>query len=213
MKNKKNNEWVIVLIVVIFVILLLISVLFANGMLSFSKENVNANNEINNDESVSSSYSFGDEVVLSQLSNIDFSSIGFPDETGNFSQWKVLKDEGEYITLYYVGSSLLISKSDKDETISTIKERQVVFSSNGIDFGDNGEIRIFNKDDLILFGCNFDTLECSNMPDWVSGWTSYTNDNYKFDLIGGKLNKINEDEVVLTFTNPIIKILKSNINN
>ena len=221
MENQNNNKGVIILLIVIIVILLTLCVLFATGTISFNSnkvndndinENVTDNNQTNQEENnIANSYNFGDEVILTQLSNINYSSIGFPDESGDFSKWKVLKDEGEYVTLYYTGDELLYGKADKDDTISKYNERKILFTSNGINFGNNGEIRILNESDLLLFGCNLETLICTNMPEWIDGWTSHTKDNYKYTLSDGKLNPIEKDMAVLAFADPVIKILKSNI--
>lgn len=166
---------------------------------------------LSSDDNNSNSYEFGDNIILESLSNVNYSSIGFSNENGDFSEWKVLKDEGEYIILYYSGDESLYGKADKDETINKYNERKILFTENGIDFGDDGDIRIINENDLLLFGCDFDTLICSNLPDWINGWTSYTKDNFKYTLSNGKLNPIEEDNYVLAISSPIIKILKSNI--
>lgn len=221
MESQKNNKGAIILLIAISVVLLVLCVLFAAGTISFNSNKVNNNNQNENvidnnqtnqeENNTTNSYNFGDEVILTQLSNINFSSIGFPDESGDFSKWKVLKDESEYITLYYTGDELLYAKADKDYTISRYNERKVLFTSNGIDFGSDGEIRILNESDLKLLECNFETLICTTSPEWIGGWTSYTKDNYKYTLSNGKLNPIEKDMDVLAFADPIIKILKSNI--
>lgn len=217
MEKERNKKGIIALLIAIVVILSTLCVLFATETISFKSNNDTNKNATDDNKTTqeennnTNSYNFGDEVVLTQLANINYSSIGFPDESGDFSKWKVLKDEGEYVTLYYTGEELLCGKSDKDDTISTYNERKVLFTSNEIDFGNNGEIRILNESDLLLFGCNLETLTCANMPEWIGGWTSYTKDNYKYTLSNGKLNPIEKGPLVLAYADPVIKILKSNI--
>ena len=140
MEKQTNNKGIIALLIVIIVILSGLCILFATGTISFNSnkvnnndndinENVTDNNQTNQEENnTTNSYNFGDEVILTQLSNINYSSIGFPDESGDFSKWKVLKDEGEYVTLYYTGDELLYGKADKDDTISKYNERKILFT-------------------------------------------------------------------------------------
>lgn len=221
MENQNKNK-IIIFLIIIIIILSVLCILFAIEIISFKSnkvnnneknENVIDNNQVSQEEdNADILYNFGDEIILTQLSNINYSIIGFPDVYRDFSKWRVLKDEGEYITLYYTGDELLSGKADLDDTISTYNERKVLFTSYGINFGDYGEIRILNEDDLKLLKCDFETLICYNSPDWISGWTSYTDDNYnKYCLIDGKLDPMEKDLPVLSFADPIIKILKTNI--
>lgn len=176
---------------------------------------VDSNQSNQDDTSDDNSYNFGDDVVLTQLSSIPYEKLGDPDYIADFSEWKVLKDEGEYITLYYCGDDELYGKTDKNSTLTAFNERKILFTTNGIDFGkDGGEIRLLNESDLLLFGCDFDTLTFSNLPDWVDGgWTSYTKDNYSYYLSDNKLEAVKGEDGfgIAMHSSPVIKILKSNI--
>ena len=216
-KLEKENKRLQILIIILMALLIAFGGnYFYENVIAANKNNGNTNKEdINNiitsNDDTDSSYEMGDDVILSSVSNVNYSGIGFPDENGDFSQWKVLKEDGMYVTLYYTGNEFNDGKADKDYTVTLFNKYKPLFVSNGIDFGDEGEIRILSDDDLSLLECNFETLTCSNAPDWIRGWTSYVDDNYKYHLSDGKLNSIPKDEPVLAYSNPIIKILKSNI--
>lgn len=211
----KNNKGLIVLVIILSILVLVLGgYLFYYKILSNNDFNENKiQNQIsdNTNNEDTHSYKLGDDVVLESLTKVSFKSVGFPDEYANFSNWKVLREEGNYIILYSTAEDVLYGKDDREETIYMFKERKILFTENGIDFGNQGEIRIINEEDLKQFGCNSKTLKCPNAPNWISGWTSLTENNNKFLIQNGELEPIDESTYVLVLSNPVIKILKSNI--
>lgn len=223
---EKKNTGLVVLVIILFLLVVGLSgfivydkVLSSDKKESSSKENINdkdGNIDTDDDKNIkgndaNKSYKLGDSIILPSLSNVDYSVIGFPGESRDFSQWIVLREDGDYIILYYSGDELLYGKNDRDITISVYKERRILFESNGIDFGKEGEIRILNESDLVSLGCNFETLDCPNIPDKICSWTTLSKNNNKYALCAGELDEFEEDAGVAVFSDPVLKILKSNI--
>lgn len=210
MKNSKNNKTIIKIIVFIVITLIVLCTLVLT-----KKSNSNSNNIIDENnktyEELNEKYNLGDIIKISKLSSIDFSTVGNDD----FSNWHVLEDEEEYITLLS-DTSLYKGDLNNSKQLSNLKK---IFEENGIKFGPKGEIRLIDDKDLTkYFACNLNDLKCNPIYTWLGNLKTYKNTltsvvkndkivilNFDYTL---KLDK-KEDALYPIF--PIIKILKTSI--
>ena len=216
---KDNKNIIIGLLVFIIVLLIIVIGLISYDKISFHNDNnldSNVQDEETNEENLENDvqvedYQFGEEIILSNLSNVTDWSV----EVQDFSKWNVLSDDGDYVTLY---SSSIWSKVSDVSDASNINSE--LFSKYQIDLGSNGLVRGLNESDLKLLGCDINTLVCNNTPDWAGysltsvkinnsnvvfyGKIDFTEDvNYKLELM--------EVDDALVYFRPVIKILKSSI--
>ena len=202
--EKKNTGLMVLVIILSLLVLGLSGYIVYDKVLS--KEDVsndvqNVNDESNDivkEEDINLiDYKFGDEVVISNLSSVK--DYYYPGDIQDFSKWYVLSSDDKTVTLLSDNSW---GKGDKIYTdISTFEK----YGVNVI------ETRGLNEIELGLFGCDFDTLECNNVPEW-GGYTitSISNDEYFISISENKLEKYPRG-MVLVQCKPVIKILKTEI--
>lgn len=149
-------------------------------------------------------YSLGDKVTLSKLSSVTVI------EEEDFSNWYVLSDDGEYVTLLLDRE---YSKVGSENTASRQYEKvKTLFIENGIDFGTNGEVRALNKDELKLVGIDLDTKDCSKALSWVKDTiTDSIDGQYYIYHSTDKSIETADLKAALYYYVPVIKILKTNI--
>lgn len=167
-------------------------------------------NDLKEDKSDIAKSKFGDLVELIKLSSVkDYYEEG---DVQDFSKWYVLENETEYIVLI---SSKPFGKvtNDKNIDISSVKS---LLEKEGIQFGENGYVRLLNENDLTkYFDCNLTTMKCSKK---INGFNEETltsavkDDEVIIFNFAGILDSLEEGEA-LVYMHPVIKILKSNINN
>lgn len=188
-----------------------------------NKDNVKVENETNDNNkkdiqedntNSSSVYEFGKKITLPNLTSVPgANSSSDPFEAGDPINWYIITADEEYVTLYsettWYGKPN-VKKWGKDEKVYK------GLTDKGINFGSQGEARALNEDDLKIFGCNLDTLQCNNIPEWIN--TSQTgverngNTIYIWNL-GSNKKGIEEANInALADYRPVIKILKSNIS-
>lgn len=194
-------------IIIMFTILLLTfaGFYFYEKMLNIDRkcndEEINHNHstvvvsEEDNDTSID--YKFGEEVVISNLSSVkDYYG---PGDVQDFSKWYVLSSDDETATLLSKESWGKSGKMNIDN--QTFEE----YGVNAI------EVRGLNEEELTLLGCNVDTLECDNVPEWVGHTlTSIEKDSYVILLSGDKLEEF-DYTVALAPNKYVIKISKNEI--
>ena len=202
MKNKKN----IVISLVIFFVVVVLIVLFIIFNDRKLKEKIEDNNKIKD-------YLYGEEVILSKLSNVN-GWYGKGD-VQDFSKWNVIRDEDDYVVLY--SSTIWGKVSNLSDIIERIYK---LFSKYEIDLGENSIVRGLDETDLILLGCSVDNLSCSNSPDWAGyGLTSVKVNGSNVVFYGNtdlgeddkyKLKIMEVNDVLVPFR-PVVKILKTSI--
>ena len=222
MKVKKNSVLLIVISVVLVMLLLFWGTLFLLSSMGYVDFKGNTGNEVvnehdentENDNETVKTYNFGDEVTLIELAEWEFY-----DSTVDHSKWRVLDESGDYIKLYSVSDEPWGKIGLSDDVSNSWKKR---LEEKGIDFGVMGDLDLLNKSDLKLFGCDTETLKCSNTPKWVkNGITSASYikdgvvnvvviDNDKDNTNGAELHMI-EDGPALAPVWFTITILKSNL--
>lgn len=163
-------------------------------------ESTNNTTDSENDTADTSiDYKFGDEVVISNLSSVK--DYFYPGDVQDFSKWYVLSSDEETVTLLSKENWGKGNKMHSDDHDST-------FEKYGVNII---EIRGLNEEELSLFGCNVDTFECDNVPEWVGHTlTSIEKDSYVILLSGDKLEEF-DSNVALASYKYVIKISKDEI--
>ena len=220
MKVKKNSVLLIVVSVVLVMLLLFGGTLFLLSSMGYVKFKENTTDEVVNEQDENTEnetvkiYNFGDEVILTELAKWEFY-----DTMVDHSKWRVLDESGDYVKLYSVSDNSW-GKIGLSEDISNSWKSRI--EEKGIDFGVMGNISLLTESDLELFGCDTETLKCSNTPSWLkNGITSVSYikdgvvnvvviDNDKDNTNGAELHMI-EDGVSLAPVWFTITILKSNL--
>ena len=170
--------------------------------------NVNKNDNEKKENVVNSK--IGDLIVLDSLKSID---TGY-NTREDYSNWYFLSEDNEYVTLM-LNKTAYKTMISYDYVTDNFKRS---FIQNNIDFGNNGEFRYLNNEDLKLFNCNMETLICNNNYNWLLSAegaykhtiTSITKDNKVLVLKeNNKLEYIDDSAEIAAI--PVIKILKTNL--
>lgn len=225
MEKRKNSILLIVISVVVIMLLLFWGTLFLLSGMGYVEFKGSSSDKVDEEvidednkevQEVIKEYKFGDEVVLTEL--VDWE---FYDATVDRSKWKVLAESGDYIKLYSV-SEQPWGKIGLLEDMSHSWKKDL--EEKDIDFGIMGGVGLLEENDLLLLGCNVETMKCKNTPEWlnngltgisfVSDDTGIVNvitiDNDKDNVNGAELISI-EDSMALVPVWYTITILKSNL--
>lgn len=220
-ENKKNN---VALYIVAVVIILLIGIgigyyLYGNKEKSVNNNEKPINNSINNNEKpINKKENNNNESEKEKSSDvIDFSEVRlsklsavknyfFEGDVEDFSKWYLLDEDDNYVTL--IGG--MNFKISSDEALNYESDK-LFLEKYGIDFGKDGFERLLNEQDLKkYFECDLELMKCNKMG--ISTLTSVKKNNGVIEIDGKNLS-IFEFNIGLANASPIIKILKSNLND
>lgn len=212
MEYKNNNKFLVVIFILILIIIGLCSYIAYDKIVHkqtkcpkciCNKCKVTTTNSSNKTEDI---FLLGDEVKVSKLSGVD---TGYP-EKEDFSKFYVLSDDGEYVTLLMHKT---LVKAGAYTDITKIKnEFKNLFIKNGVDFGEKGEFRGLNENELQILGCDLYKKDCSNLKPFVNDTlTDPINDTYYYvHKETGSLESV-DIQSVQVYYRPVIKILKTNL--
>ena len=214
MDKEKLKNLLIGALIVIIILLSTLLIIVINKK-DINESNFNVENEIENDNSNDSKpeYKFGDSIKIEKLSLIKNYPVNGTD--ADWSNWHVLEDDGNYITLI---SDESFGKLNNEMNVS-LENTKTLISNNGINFDNNSELRLLNENDLTkYFNCDLNNLSCNVSNSWFTNLetpyrgtlTSANNNNQNFIFnFDGKLEYEKADVLYPIF--PIMKISKDNI--
>lgn len=195
------------LIKIIVMILIVIVVIFLGYFLFTKFTSKSANNKqeekaVNVKKDV---YELGDDIVFTKLKDVMFSS---ENDKRDFSKWKVLYQDRNYLVLYSVADWGSINVRNY---YNAVLNHRKIMTQYKIFSGYDDDFRILGNKELELFSCNTYNMTCLNLPDWIgTSLTSINNSNGKRVVFNdNKIGEYNNDGEFLY--HPVIRILKDKI--
>ena len=213
--DKEKLKILLIGALIVIIILLSTLLIIVINKKDINESNFNVENEIQNENNndAKTEYKFGDSIKIEKLSLIKNYPVNGTD--ADWSNWHVLEDDGNYITLISDKSFGKISIPIVDY-FNNIKP---IFINNGINFDSNSDIRLLNESDLTkYFNCDLNTLSCNITNNWFANLdTLYkstltsVNINNKTIIFNFNNNLKFMEESTLYPTFIVIKISKENI--
>ena len=150
-------------------------------------------------------YDLGDNIIFTKLENVMFKS---EDDVHDFSKWRVISQDRDYLTLYSVADWGTI----KYNTYYTeLNQHRKILTQYGVFTGYDDEIRLLGNKELELFKCNTYNMTCLNVPDWIENSLTSVSNNKGYPIVF-KDNKIAVDATSESIIyHPVIVINKKKI--
>ena len=198
------KDWIkIIIIIIVIMVLLILGYFLVSKFLLNDKKSPPEKKTVN---VIKDKYELGDDIIFKKIENVMFKN---EDDKRDFSKWKVLYQEDDYIILYSVAEW---DEVDIRLYYNELIEHRNIMTQYKLFTGYYEDFRLLGKYELELFGCNTYNMTCLNVPDWIgTSLTSVTNSRGKpIVFSNNKINVVEEDGKYLY--HPVIKVSKSIID-
>lgn len=197
------KDWIKIIIMVLIVIIIIFLGYFlftkfvGKGGIKKVEENV-----VNVKKDV---YELGDDIVFTKLKDVMFKD---ENDKRNFSKWKILYQEKNYLTLYSVADW---GEINVKMYYNEIMQHRKIMTQYKVFTGYEDDFRLLGNKELELFGCNTYNMTCLNVPNWIGNTLTSINDNKGNPIVfsDNKMIVNSTDDYIIY--HPVIRISKDKI--
>ena len=195
------RDWIkIIIIIVIIIVFLFLGYFLINKFLLNNKKEEKAKT-VNEIKDV---YELGDTITFPKLKDVMFKN---ENDKHDFSKWKVLYQEKNYITLYSVADW---GDVDAKMYYNEVNQHRKIMTQYKVFTGYSDDFRLLGNKELELFSCNIYNMTCLDVPSWIGdSLTSFVNEKGK--PIVFKDNKMIVSDGDRAVYHPVIRITKDKI--
>lgn len=197
------KDWIKIIIMVLIVIFILFLGYFL--FTKFTGKNNSNQKEKTTINEIKDVYELGDEIIFTELEDVMFKNA---DDKRDFSKWRVLSQEKNYLVLYSVVDW---GEIDVKMYYNELMQQRKIMTQYKLFTGYDEDFRLLGNKELELFGCNTYNMTCLNVPEWIGSTFTSINSN-KGDHIVFNDNIMNTDNINdKIIYHPVIRISKDKI--